>query len=179
LPFLVGTPELGIGDLVPPLEQALLRRTYSDDHHITSKPSSHWLRYEQWMGTRKPARCSRPSLATTGRCGKCPCTLVASSGRSTECGQANPPQVASSRSWAHTRYSFESFKRQGTGRRQPAKDASLLRLVIRGRQVRGGRADLVQGNGMLSCVGWCRGTRKTVVSGASRSNYLALFLMVM
>jgi hypothetical protein len=60
LPFLVGTPQLGIGDLVPPLEQALLRGTYSDDHYITSKPSSHWLRYEQWMGTRK-------ALAVAGR----------------------------------------------------------------------------------------------------------------
>jgi hypothetical protein len=54
----------------------------------------------------------------------------------------------------------------------------LLRLVIR-RKVRGGRVDLVEGNGILPCVGWCRRTRKTMVGGASRSNYLALFLKVM
>jgi hypothetical protein len=39
------------------------------------------------------------------------------------------------------------------GRQQRAKEASLVRLVIRVRQVRGGRVDLVQGNGILSCVG--------------------------
>ena len=39
------------------------------------------------------------------------------------------------------------------GRQQRAEEASLVRLVIRARQVRGGRADLVQGNGILLCVG--------------------------
>ena len=64
------------------------------------------------------------------------------------------------------------------GRQQRAEEASLVRLVIRARQVRGGPADLVQGNGILLCVGWCRRTRKTVVGGASGSNHLALFLKI-
>ena len=59
------------------------------------------------------------------------------------------------------------------GRQQRAEEVSLVRLVIRGRQ------DLVQGNGILSCVGWCGRTRKTVVGGSSGSNHLALFLKLM
>jgi hypothetical protein len=148
LPFLVSSPKRGTGDLpsalVPYYAQPAAMTTTSP-----RKPLSHWLRYEQRTG--EPARC----------------------------GSSSPPQGDAGNAaagWlrplhAHRMRPSKSLIRlhpralelmpgmavsHSNGRRQRAEEASLVRLVIRGRQVRGGRADLVQGNGILSCVGWCR-----------------------